>query len=45
MLLSRRLSTLAKEITTATHLMQRSSNEFSILASDSAKCKPTEAYA
>ena len=40
---SRGLSTLAKELTAATHVMQNSSNELSNLVSDCAKCKQTKA--
>ena len=41
MLLSRGLSTLAKELTAATRVMQSSSNEFSNLVPESKKCKQT----
>ena len=40
---SRVLSTLAKELTTATCLMQSSFNDLSTLVSHSAKCKQTKA--
>ena len=38
------LSTLAKELTAGTHIMQRSLNDLSTLVSGKARCKTNEGY-